>query len=389
MSFIDQISPLARGAPESGIIAVVNHGRQVENLIPLWVGEGDLPTPEFIARPTIRSLEAGETFYTWQRGIPPLRQALADYYVRHFGGRHDPENFYVTGSGMQAIKLAVEALCPPGSDILYASPSWPNISAAAEISGLHAVAVNMQFTDTGWSLDLQRLADAITPRTRALFINTPSNPTGWVASEADLRTILDLARRHGLWIIADEIYSRFCYSGHRAPSFLDIMDDDDRILFVNTFSKNWSMTGWRVGWVRAPAELGQVFENLIQYSTSGVAHFMQQGAVAALNEGDSYVEQQKQRAFDARQALCQALLATDRVRLVPPDGSFYAFFAIDGMDDTRSAAMRLVDETGVGLAPGSGFGPGGESFFRACFLRRLDQVEDAAARLADFVRNIS
>ena len=115
---------------------------------------------------------------------------------------------------------------------------------------------------------------------------------------------------------------------------------------------------------------------------------MQQGAVAALNEGDPYVEQQKKRASDARQALCQTLLATGRVRLVPPDGSFYAFFAIDGMDDTQSAALRLVDETGVGLAPGSGFGPGGESFFRACFLRRLDQVEDAAARLADFIGNI-
>ncbi len=385
MSFIDHISPLARQAPESGIVAVVNHGRQKENLIPLWVGEGDLPTPEFITRPTIRSLEAGNTFYTWQRGIPPLREALADYHIRHFGGRHEPENFYVTGSGMQAIKLAVEAICPPGSDIVYASPSWPNISAAAEISGLRAVAVKMRFGEAGWSLDLQRLADAITPQTRALFINTPSNPTGWVASEADLRTILDLARRHGIWIIADEIYSRFYYSGHRAPSFLDIMDDSDRILFVNTFSKNWSMTGWRVGWVRAPSELGQVFENLIQYSTSGVAHFMQEGAVAALNEGDPYVEQQKERAADARGVLCQALLATNRVRLVPPEGSFYAFFAIDGLEDTRSAAIRLVDETGVGLAPGSGFGPGGESYFRACFLRRLDQVEDAAGRLAEFL----
>ena len=385
MSFIDHISPLARQAPESGIITVVNHSRQKENLIPFWVGEGDLPTPEFIARPTIRSLEAGNTFYTWQRGIPPLREALADYHVRHFGGRHEPENFFVTGSGMQAIKLAVETLCPPGSDIVYASPSWPNISAAAEISGLRAVPVILQFGEAGWSLDLQRLADAITPKTRALFINTPSNPTGWVASEGDLRTILKLARRHGIWIIADEIYSRFYYPGRRAPSFLDVMEEDDRILFVNTFSKNWSMTGWRVGWMRAPAEFGKVFENLIQYSTSGVAHFMQEGAVAALNEGDPYVELQKQWAADARGVLCQALLATNRVRLVPPEGSFYAFFAIDGLEDTREAAIRLVDETGVGLAPGSGFGPGAETYFRACFLRRLDQVEDAAGRLTEFL----
>ncbi len=386
MPIIDDISPLARQAPESGIVAVVNHGRLKDNVIPLWVGEGDLPTPEFISQPAIRSLRAGNTFYTWQRGIPPLREALADYYGRQFGGRHDPENFFVTGSGMQAIKLAVEALCQPGSDIVFASPAWPNIAAAAEISGVRAVPVLMRFGKDGWTLDMDRFAGAVTPQTRALFVNTPSNPTGWVATEAELRAMLDLARRRGLWIIADEIYSRYYFDGQRAPSFLDIAEADDRILYVNTFSKNWSMTGWRMGWLRGPEALGQVFENLIQYSTSGVPHFLQDGAVAAINEGDPWVEEQKQRAAAGRQVLCDALSAIDRVRIAAPQGAFYAFFAIDGMENSADAALELVDRIGVGLAPGSAFGTGGESYFRACFLRRLDQIEDAAARLTDYLR---
>ncbi|MEX3006887.1 pyridoxal phosphate-dependent aminotransferase [Hoeflea sp. TYP-13] len=388
MTLLDDLSPQARNVPESSIVAVVNHARLRGDVIPLWVGEGDLPTPSFISDATVKSLRDGETFYTWQRGIPPLRQALADYYGRHFGGSHDPETFFVTGSGMQAIKLSIEAICGAGDEVVYLSPSWPNIAAALEISSAQAVPVALDYTDNGWTLDLERLAGAIGPKTRALFINTPSNPTGWTASEAELQAILDLARKAGIWIMADEIYSRFYYAGHRAPSFLDVMEERDRILFVNSFSKNWSMTGWRVGWIKAPAELGQVFENLIQYSTSGVPQFLQRGCVVALNEGDAYVEEQKERARHGRDVLCDALMATNRVRLLKPEGSFYAFFSIDGMEDTGKAAYRIVDEADVGLAPGSGFGPGGEAFLRACFLRRLDHVQTAAERLARFISGI-
>lgn len=388
MGFLDSLSPRARDVPESEIVAVVNHARLREDVIPLWVGEGDRPTPPFICDAAIRSLQAGETFYTWQRGIPPLRQALADYYDRHFGGNADPETFFVTGSGMLAIRLSIEAVSAPGDEIVYLSPAWPNIVAGLQISNARAVGVTLDFADGGWQLDMDRLAAAIGPRTRALFINTPSNPTGWVASSAELAQILELARKAGIWIIADEIYARYFYAGHRSASFLDLAQEDDRIIYVNTFSKNWSMTGWRVGWIKAPAELGQVFENLIQYSTSGVAQFMQQGALAALNEGDAYVEELKEQARRNRDILCDALMATNRVRLSKPDGAFYAFFAIDGMDDSRATAYRIVDETGIGLAPGSGFAEGGEAFLRACFLRKQEHVEMAADRLVRFISEL-
>lgn len=306
MTIITSLSPRAVTAPESGIVEVVNYARGRDGLIPLWVGEGDLPTPEFISRAAAEAVVAGETFYTWQRGIPPLREALVRYYQRRFQKTLSPENFYVTGSGMQAIKLAIEAVTSPGDEMVLLTPAWPNFAAAAELSGARPIAVPLRFENGKWQLDLDRLEAAINEKTRALFINTPSNPTGWTATHNDLKAILSLARKHGLWIIADEIYALYYYGGGRAPSFLDIMDEDDRSLFVNSFSKNWSMTGWRVGWIVAPPAMGQVLENLIQYSTSGVAQFMQRGAVIALDEGDGFVDENIAKAARSRDLLCDA-----------------------------------------------------------------------------------
>jgi aspartate/methionine/tyrosine aminotransferase len=385
MSIVNSLSPRAMAAPESGIVEVVNYARGRDGLLPLWVGEGDLPTPDFISRAAMDALTAGETFYTWQRGIPELRQALSDYYARHFGITLPAEHFYVTGSGMQAIQIAVQAMTSPGDELLYLTPAWPNIAAALEIAGARSVAVQLQFEGGKWAVDLNRIEAVITPKTKGLFINTPSNPTGWTATRQDLADILALARKHDLWIMADEIYARYYYAGGRAPSFLDVMEPGDKVLFVNSFSKNWSMTGWRVGWIVAPPETGQVLENLIQYSTSGVAQFLQKGAVTALNQGDDFVLSNIGKATRSRDILCDALIATNRVETLKPDGALYAFLKIDGVTDSRKAALDIVDKTGVGLAPGTAFGPGGELFLRACFLRDPAQVTRAADRLCDYI----
>ncbi len=385
MDILGNLSPRALNAPESGIVELVNYARGRDGLIPLWVGEGDLPTPGFISGAAMAALEAGETFYTWQRGIPELRQALSRYYERHFGRALSPEHFYVVGSGMQAIQLTLQAIASPGDDIVYLTPAWPNLAAAAEIAGVRPLAVPLRFSEGRWQLDLDRLEAAITPNTKALFVNTPSNPTGWTATRDDLRAMLKIARRRGLWIMADEIYARYFYAGGRAPSFLDVMEDGDRVVFVNSFSKNWSMTGWRVGWIVAPPQMGQVIENLVQYSTSGVAQFMQKGAIAALDEGDAFVQANIDKAARARDLLCDALIATNRVETLKPDGAIYAFLKIDGVTDSRQAALDIVDKTGVGLAPGTAFGEGGSLFMRACFLRNTAHVEEAAGRLARYI----
>ncbi|MER9231883.1 pyridoxal phosphate-dependent aminotransferase [Mesorhizobium sp. M0622] len=388
MTLIDTLRAEARAAPESGIVAVMNRGRGRDGMIPLWAGEGDLPTPAFITDAAAKAMAGGETFYTWQRGIPELRQALARYYTRHFGKTFADEEFIVTGSGMHAIQMAIDAVAGKGDELVYLSPAWPNFAAAAGVAGAVPIAVTLDQSDNGWSCDVDKIAAAITPRTKALFVNTPSNPTGWTADKETLQAILDLARERGLWIIADEIYSLFHYGHGRAPSFIDIMADEDRILFVNSFSKNWAMTGWRIGWIKIHPALQQVFENLVQYSTSGVAQFMQRGAVVALDEGDAFIVEQVERARAARDLVCGILAETGRARFTVPQGAFYLFFAVDGITDSRAAAFDMVDRANVGLAPGTAFGPGGESFLRLCFHRRLDQLEEAAHRLAKWMKAV-
>ena len=384
-SLLESLSDRAQRAPSSGISEIVSHARLNKGLIPLWVGEGDLPTPDFIRDAGMAALRAGETFYTWQRGIPELRQALAQYHERHFGRPFAADDFLVTGSGMQSIQLAVQAVAGNVDEILYFTPAWPNFAAAAKIAGAEPVPVILDFGDKGWSLDPEKLRAAFTAKTKAIFVNSPANPTGWTADLQTLVAIRDFASANGLWIIADEIYSRFFYAARRAPSFMDIADENERIIFVNSFSKNWAMTGWRIGWIKAHPALAQVFENLIQFSTSGVAQFMQKGAVAALDQGDSFVDMQAARARAARDVICTRLAATGRVKLSPPPGAFYLFFEVDGIRDTRAAAKEIADNIGVGLAPGTAFGPGGASGFRLCFNRSLDDIEAAAERLAGWI----
>jgi aspartate/methionine/tyrosine aminotransferase len=380
---IEALRREASGAPESGIVEAMNYGRERPGLIPLWAGEGDLPTPAFICEAATRSLAAGETFYTYQRGIPTLREALARYHTALYGREFSPDEFYVTGSGMQAIQIVLGMIAGAGDEVLIPTPTWPNAAAAAGIVGARPVEVPMSFGNDGWSLDFERLAGAVTPRTRALFIVSPSNPTGWTASRDDLIALLALARKNNLWIIADETYARFWFgAGLRAPSFYDVMERDDRVLFVNTFSKNWAMTGWRIGWIAANPALGQVIENMIQYATSGVAQFMQRAAVTAIDRGESFVTHLIERARRGRDIACDILGRTGRCRLVLPQGAFYLFFKVEGETDTRRLVMRLIDEANVGLAPGTAFGAGAEHFVRACFARNPDQLEDAMTRVA-------
>lgn len=388
-ALFDRLSLEARNAPESGIVEVFNAGRDHKDLIPLWAGEGDLPTPDFICEAAKASLSRGETFYTYQRGLPELREALAAYHEDLYERPFSADRFYVTGSGMQSIQLAVQAVAGPGGEVIVPTPAWPNITAAVDLRGAKAVSVPMVEQDGKWQLDIAQVEAAITPNTSALFLNSPCNPTGWVAGREVLTEFLELARRNRLWIIADEIYALFYYGeGNRAPSFYDVMEEADQIIFVNSFSKNWAMTGWRVGWISAPPELGQVMENLIQYSTSGVPAFSQHAAIAALNTGGDFLGTQIARAREGRKCVTEGLAASNRIKVGAPEGAFYLFFSIDGVADTRKFALDLVRETGVGLAPGTAFGDGGENHLRLCYARREDHLNEAVQRIISWIPEI-
>ena len=384
--WLGEIQPTMRAVAQSGIVEVFNYGRGRQGLIPLWVGEGDLATPPFIAEAAKASLDRGETFYTHQRGIPELRDSIARYMTRVYGaapggGDFSPERFFVTIGGMHALDIATRLTVGPGEEALIPSPAWPNFAGALALSGARAVFVPLERGER-WRLDPERLASAVTPATRAIFVNSPANPTGFVGTHEELEAVLTLARRHGLWIIADEIYGRLTYQGGRTPSFHDVMAPGDKILFVQTLSKNWAMTGWRVGWLEAPPALGPTIENLVQFTTSGVPVFTQRGAVAALEKGEPFIADQIARMREARDIVTRGLAATGRVHFATPEAAFYLFCAVDGEADSRALALRLVDEAGIGAAPGSAFGPGGEGYLRLCFARAPEEIAEATRRFA-------
>lgn len=375
-------------APSSGIVEVFDYGRGRPGLMPLWVGEGDLPTPANVAAAARASLEAGETFYTYQAGLPSLRATIASYLSGMYGQAVAADRIYVTSGGMHALQIAITMTAGAGDEVIVPSPAWPNFVGALTVSGATPREVPMRFSEEGWQLDLDAVRAAIGPKTRALVINSPANPTGWTASAEEIRALMAMARQHGLWIIADEIYGRFYFEGPRAPSFRDVMTETDRLIFVQTMSKNWAMTGWRLGWIEVPPQLGQTVVNLIQYSSSGAPVFIQRAAELAIQEGEPQIVEQLARARDNRQILLDAFARQNRFRVARPSGAFYLFFGIDGIEDTRQLAFRLIDEANVGLAPGTAFGAGGAGYMRLCYLRKSADIAIAAERLVEAVARL-
>jgi aspartate/methionine/tyrosine aminotransferase len=384
--FLKDLRPEALAAPSSGIVEVFDYGRTRAGLLPLWVGEGDRATPDFIRQAAALSLEQGETFYTYQAGIPPLREAIAAYLSRFYETSVSPERIFVTNGGMHALQIAVRLIAGAGDEVIVPTPAWPNFRGALSVAGATTRDVTMRFGNDGWQLDLADLEAAVTPKTRALCINSPANPTGWTATREELAAMLDLARRHGLWIIADEIYGQFSFDAPRAPSFRDVMNADDRVMFVQTFSKNWAMTGWRIGWLEAPPALSQTIINLIQYSSSGTPVFAQRAGIAALEHGDAFIAEQRELARANRDVLMHAFSTEPGIRAAAPSGAFYLFFGVEGVSDTRQLAFDFIDHANVGLAPGTAFGSGGEGFLRLCYLRKTADIAEAAKRLVAAIR---
>ena len=388
-SLLNAITPQARNEPDSGIVKAAMYGFSKPGIIPLWSGEGNVPTPQAFSNAAAESLAKGETFYTWQRGIPELREALARYHTRHFARDFSHENFFVTGGGMQAIQTAIQMIAGEGDEVIIPTPAWPNYAGPLRLQGSKPVEVPMDFSNGKWSLDFNMLFDAITPKTKALCVNSPSNPLGWTASREDLVTIRDECRKRGIWMFGDEVYSRFYYGGRhetRAPSFLDICDVEERLLLANTFSKNWAMTGWRVGWLQAPRELGPAIERIIQYNSSGTAVFLQRGCVAALDGGEDFIAAQVSKARANRDLVVSTLRQFPQIRFEVPAGAFYLFFKIEGMKDSAATTHRIIDEANVGFAPGATFGLGGEGHLRMCYLRDTAKLEEAMGRFAEWLK---
>ena len=357
------------------------------DVVPLWFGESDLVTPDFVRDAAARGLQAGETFYTWQRGIPELRSALSAYTERLYRIKCPVERLTVTTGGMQAILLTCQLLLDPGDNIVIVSPIWPNITSATKLVGGVPKYVALDRTPTGgWTLDLQKVFDAVDGRTRAIFVNSPGNPTGWTMSSEEQAALLDFARKRGVWIMFNEVYARVIYTkrpdGRQvAPSFLELAGSDDPVIVLNSFSKPWAMTGWRLGWLTHPAALGDQFAKLVQINTSGVPAFLQKGAVAALEKGDQFVHQMVERCRSGGELVFQRLSALPKVKIARPDAAFYAFFSVEGVDDTLAFCKTMAKQYKVGLAPGEAFGPGGQGNVRLCFASSAERLSKGLDRI--------
>jgi aspartate aminotransferase len=372
--------------PGSRIVEVARLAFATPDVDFLCFGESDRPSPDSARQAAVQALTDGETRYPDVRGLPALRAALAAYLSRLHARPVAEGRIQVTASGMAGLAIAMAAVIRAGDKVVVHGPIWPNIPNAARLRGAAVEQIDLDpQPDGGFRLDLDRL-DSLLAGARAFILNSPGNPSGWTAEEAELRAIREICRRHGAWLISDEVYSRLVYDGRQAaPSVLDIAEPGDRIIVCNSFSKTWMMTGWRLGWLVVPDGTQEAFINIVEVSHSGVAPFVQQGGVAAV---------QDTRAVDEFRAYCaagrslagEALAGLNGVRYRPPSGAFYAFLAVEGLRDSLDLAKKLVTRHGVAVAPGVAFGSAGEGWLRVCFAQSAPLMERAMHRLRDGLR---
>ena len=382
------IRPVIAELPGSKIREVANAGLGRSDVLAFWFGESDEVTPAFVREAAAASLETGETFYSHNLGLPELREAIA----RYTSGLHAPlgaERVAVTSSGVNALMLAMQALAGAGAEVVAVVPVWPNLTAQPQILGARVTRVPLKVEQGAWKLDLEALLAAVTPATRVLLVNAPNNPTGWTLERAEQQALLEHCRRTGTWIIADEVYERLYYRDRArcAPSFLDIASADDRLVVVHSFSKSFLMTGWRLGWMVAPVALIEAMGKLIEFNTSCAPVFVQRGGLAALARADEFVPGLVARMKACRDTLLPALAALPDVSVAVPDGGMYAFFRVQGQNDSLAFAKRLVAEAGLGLAPGAAFGAEAEGWLRWCFASRDPaRLTDGVGRLVRALR---
>jgi aspartate/methionine/tyrosine aminotransferase len=384
----DPIRPAIRALEPSGITKVTALGLGNPDIIPLWLGETDLVTPPFIRQAAIQALEDGKTTYTNARGILPLREAIAAFHKRTSGAVVDVERITVPGAAMLAVVTALQMCCEAGDNVVIAAPIWPNIFQAAKIAGAEPrlVRLDENWEAGKWQLDMDRLFDACDGRTKAFFLSSPGNPTGWMMSAQEQARVLEFARARGIAIIADEVYGTLVYDGTpHAPSFLTIAEPDDALFVVNSFSKPWAMTGWRIGWLVHPATLVAAAAGMAQANNTGATHFVQYGARAALSaQGDTFRAGLLERCRAGRDVVRDFLAGQNRIRWIAPQGAFYGFLQIDGLTDSLPFCQRMVREQKVGVSPGAAFSlgnPRDDAFVRICFAQDGARIIEGLARL--------
>jgi aspartate/methionine/tyrosine aminotransferase len=373
----------------SRIREVANAGMDRPDVDAFWFGESDQPTPSFIRMAAAESLERSQTFYTQNLGLPALRSAIASYVSNLHGVPLGAERVGVTSSGVSALMLASQLVLSPGDRVVVVTPIWPNIAEIPRILGAEVIRFPLTVREDRWQLDLDQLLASLTDDTSMLVLNSPNNPTGWTITPEQQAAILAHCRQRGIWVLSDEVYERLVFTPGRsvAPSMLGLADPEERLMVVNSFSKTWRMTGWRLGWLVLPTPLVPQLEKLVEYNTSCAPGFVQAGGLAALSNpaSEAVIASMHNDIATSRAGLLGALRQLPGVCLPQADGAMYAFFRLAGHTDSLALAKRLVVEAGLGLAPGSAFGPEGEGWLRWCFAAAPAKIEAGIGRLRRFL----
>jgi aspartate aminotransferase len=370
---------------ESPMVQIATVAENMAGSVKLCYGESDIPTPEFICRAASDALATGHTFYTHTAGYVELREAIAAKVRELHGVSYSASEIMSTVGATAAIFAAIRASVGPGDNAVVISPAYAIFPNAVIMTGGERRAVPLARDGKRFCLDLDRVRGAVDQRTRMLIVNSPSNPTGWVITEAEQKALYALAERHDFIILADEVYERLVFEQDIAPSFARIADNKDRVIVVNSFSKTYNMTGWRLGWAQSSEQTIRAMYKAVEFITSNAAAMVQQAGIVALRDGEPYIRELRDHYALRRSEVRCALEAIPRASLFEPDGAFYAFFRIDGLTDSTAFTTRLVRETGLALTPGIAFGPSGEGCVRLCFAASQKSVADGLDRLTRFM----
>ena len=382
----DFLSDKVRSLQPSGIRRFFDMLAEMKDVISLTIGEPDFTTPEPITRAAIASLEAGETHYTANGGMVELREAIVADLEARYGIHYEPRTeLIITVGASEAVDAALRAICDPGDEVIYHEPSFVAYAPCITLAGGVPVAIATG-DETDFRITAAQLEAAITPRTKAVFLGYPNNPTGAVLDRAELEKIAEVVERHDLLVISDEIYERLVYGGHEHVPFSALPGMRERTVLIGGFSKSYAMTGWRIGWVAAPADLMVGIAKVHQYGIMCAPTVAQFAALEALRIGEPFVIEMHAE-YDRRRQLMTRRLNEIGLLCFEPRGAFYCFpnIARTGMDD-ETFAQELLHEERVAVVPGTAFGPSGADHVRICYATAYEDLVEALDRIERFVK---
>jgi len=385
----DRVASRIRSVELSGIRVIFDLAAKMPDVVRLEAGEPDFKTPKHICEAAEKAMREGKTHYTTSRGILELRKAIAEKAKKENGIDADPEEEIVVTAGAScAVYLTIHTVIEEGDEVLIPDPTWPHYEACVKLAGGRPVTYSL-IEERGFSFDIEEIQRLITKKTKMIVVASPSNPTGGVIPLKDLKDLADLAIKHDLLILSDEVYEKMVYDGHKHFSIASLPEMKDRCITINSFSKTYAMTGWRLGYAIAPEEIAAQMAKLNLFLNSCPSSISQEAGLAALTGPQDEVEKMLKEYARRRSIIVDGLRKIDGVRINPPMGAFYAFPSIRELNySSWDFCMLLLKEGRVATVPGAAFGSRGEGYIRISYANSIENIKEALRRIEEIVSKI-